>query len=84
MSFIIENWYLFAAVLLSSTLLFFPVLTGAGGHFCAGDDVVAFSAVPDSAEKDAWRVRIQECYAALQSAPKPVIALRNAMAPSRV
>jgi len=50
------------------------VLTGAGGHFCAGDDVVAFSAVPDSAEKDAWRVRIQECYAALQSAPKPVIA----------
>ena len=32
MSFIIENWYLFAAVLLSSTLLFFPVLTGAGGE----------------------------------------------------
>lgn len=50
------------------------VLTGAGGHFCAGDDVVAFSAVTDEAQKDVWRERIQACYAALQSAPKPVIA----------
>ncbi|BEP52131.1 enoyl-CoA hydratase/isomerase family protein [Variovorax sp. V116] len=50
------------------------VLTGAGGHFCAGDDVVAFSAVIDEAEKDVWRARIQACYAAVQSAPKPVIA----------
>ncbi|WP_431153169.1 enoyl-CoA hydratase/isomerase family protein [Acidovorax facilis] len=50
------------------------VLTGAGGHFCAGDDVVAFSSVAGEAEKDVWRARIQECYAALQSVPKPVIA----------
>jgi enoyl-CoA hydratase/carnithine racemase len=50
------------------------VLTGTGGHFCAGDDVVAFSAVTDEAKKDVWRARIQACYAAVQSAPKPVIA----------
>jgi enoyl-CoA hydratase/carnithine racemase len=50
------------------------VLTGAGGHFCAGDDVVAFSAITGEAEKNAWRARIQECYAAVQAAPKPVIA----------
>lgn len=50
------------------------VLTGADGHFCAGDDVVAFSAVTDEAQKDLWRARIQESYAAVQAAPKPVIA----------
>ena len=50
------------------------VLTGAGGHFCAGDDVKAFSSITDETQKDVWRARIQECYAALQSAPKPVIA----------
>ena len=50
------------------------VVTGAGGHFCAGDDVVAFSAITDEAEKDRWRARIQECYAVLQSTAKPVIA----------
>ena len=50
------------------------VVTGAEGHFCAGDDVVAFSAVTDEKEKNIWRARIQECYAALQSTPKPVIA----------
>ncbi len=50
------------------------VLTGADGHFCAGDDVKAFSAVSDEAQKDRWRVRIQECYATVQAAPKPVIA----------
>lgn len=50
------------------------VLTGAGGHFCAGDDVLAFSQVSDETAKDLWRARIQECYAAVQAAPKPVIA----------
>jgi enoyl-CoA hydratase/carnithine racemase len=50
------------------------VLTGDGGHFCAGDDVIAFSAVNDEGEKDIWRARIQETYATLQAMPKPVIA----------
>jgi enoyl-CoA hydratase/carnithine racemase len=50
------------------------VLTGDGGHFCAGDDVIAFSAVTDEGEKDICRARIQETYAALQAMPKPVVA----------
>ncbi|MFZ4288066.1 enoyl-CoA hydratase/isomerase family protein [Variovorax sp. HJSM1_2] len=50
------------------------VLTGAEGHFCAGDDVKAFSAVTDEAQKELWRARIQQCYAAVQAVPKPVIA----------
>ncbi|MBC5764652.1 enoyl-CoA hydratase/isomerase family protein [Ramlibacter albus] len=51
------------------------VLTGAGGHFCAGDDIVAFSeARSDVAFAQVWRDRIQACYAAVQATPKPVIA----------
>lgn len=51
------------------------VLTGSGGHFCAGDDLVAFAPVrEDPVRADAWRARIQECYAAVQALPKPVIA----------
>jgi enoyl-CoA hydratase/carnithine racemase len=51
------------------------VLTGAGGHFCAGDDIVAFAPVRDDpVQADVWRARIQECYAAVQATPKPVIA----------
>lgn len=51
------------------------VLTGAGGAFCAGDDIVAFSAVrDDAAQAQAWRERIQQAYAAIQNAPVPVIA----------
>lgn len=51
------------------------VLTGAGGAFCAGDDIVAFSAVRDDAERtDLYRKRIQEAYAAVQEAAFPVIA----------
>lgn len=51
------------------------VLTGAGGHFCAGDDIVAFAPVrEDPPRAHAWRTRIQECYAAVQAMPKPVIA----------
>lgn len=51
------------------------VLTGAGGHFCAGDDLIAFAEVRDDERAaDAYRRRIQECYAAVQAAPFPVIA----------
>lgn len=51
------------------------VLTGAGGHFCAGDDIVAFAPVREDAQRaDVWRARIQEAYSAVQAIPKPVIA----------
>ncbi|WP_176133968.1 enoyl-CoA hydratase/isomerase family protein, partial [Paraburkholderia hospita] len=51
------------------------VLTGSGGHFCAGDDIVAFAAAKaDPAHAEVYRQRIQEAYAAVQSAPLPVIA----------
>lgn len=51
------------------------VLTGAGGDFCAGDDIIAFRAIKhDLAAADAQRQRIQECYAALQDAPFPIVA----------
>jgi len=51
------------------------VLTGAGGAFCAGDDIAAFSAVRDDIERaDIYRKRIQEAYAAVQQAAFPVIA----------
>jgi enoyl-CoA hydratase/carnithine racemase len=51
------------------------VLTGADGDFCAGDDIVAFRAIKDDARAaDEQRRRIQECYAALQDAPFPIVA----------
>lgn len=51
------------------------VLTGAGGHFCAGDDVLDFASVRDQAEDaDAYRADIRESYAAIMAAPFPVIA----------
>lgn len=51
------------------------VLAGAGGDFCAGDDIIAFRAIKhDAAAADAQRRRIQECYAAVQDAPFPIVA----------
>ncbi|OZI32103.1 hypothetical protein CAL29_30185 [Bordetella genomosp. 10] len=51
------------------------VLRGAEGHFCAGDDILAFrEALSDTVRADAYRAVIQECYAAVQDAPIPVIA----------
>ena len=51
------------------------VLNGAGSDFCAGDDIVAFRAIKDDARAaDEQRSRIQECYAALQDAPFPIVA----------
>jgi enoyl-CoA hydratase/carnithine racemase len=51
------------------------VLTGAQGHFCAGDDILAFrEALSDPVRADAYRAVIQECFAAVQAAPVPVIA----------
>jgi len=51
------------------------ILTGEGGHFCAGDDIIAFrAAMNDPEEAETYRARIQECYAAVQDLPVPVIA----------
>jgi enoyl-CoA hydratase/carnithine racemase len=51
------------------------ILTGAGGHFCAGDDIHAFRELQnDPVRADTYRERIQECYAAVQATPQPVIA----------
>ena len=51
------------------------ILTGAGGDFCAGDDIIAFRAVKnDPRAADEQRKRIQDCYTALQDTPFPVIA----------
>jgi enoyl-CoA hydratase len=51
------------------------VLTGAGGHFCAGDDIVAFSKVRDDvALRSAYWEAIMQCYAAIARTPVPVIA----------
>ncbi|HVF63091.1 MAG TPA: enoyl-CoA hydratase/isomerase family protein [Casimicrobiaceae bacterium] len=54
------------------------VLTGAGGHFCAGDDIVAFSRVRDDPPRRAvyWN-SIMDCYAAIARVPVPVIAAIN-------
>jgi enoyl-CoA hydratase/carnithine racemase len=51
------------------------VLTGSGGHFCAGDDIVAFSKVRDHEGRRAeyWNA-IMGCYAAIAGARVPVIA----------
>ena len=51
------------------------VLTGAGNDYCAGDDIIAFRAIKENpVAADAQRRRIQECYAALQDAPFPIVA----------
>jgi len=51
------------------------ILTGSGGHFCAGDDIVAFSRVRDhpGPRAEYWNA-IMDCYAAIADARVPVIA----------
>jgi len=51
------------------------VITGAGGAFCAGDDIAAFAAVRDRPEERAryWDY-IMACYAAVSAAKVPVVA----------
>ena len=51
------------------------VVTGAGGAFCAGDDIIAFAAVRDHPQERAryWDF-IMACYAAISAAKVPVVA----------
>jgi enoyl-CoA hydratase/carnithine racemase len=51
------------------------VLTGAGGHFCAGADISEFPVVRDTAEKGVQYEReIDETTKAIMDIPKPTIA----------
>ncbi|WP_426955555.1 enoyl-CoA hydratase/isomerase family protein [Muricoccus radiodurans] len=51
------------------------ILTGAGGAFCAGDDILAFAAVRDDPPaRQAYWDHIMACYAAVSAARVPVIA----------
>jgi enoyl-CoA hydratase len=51
------------------------VLTGSGGAFCAGDDILAFASVRNnpSARTRYWN-HIMECYAAVSGISVPVVA----------
>ena len=51
------------------------ILTGAGGAFCAGDDIMAFASVRDdpAARRSYWD-HIMACYAAVSAARVPVVA----------
>lgn len=51
------------------------ILTGAGGAFCAGDDIGAFAAVRDDPPaRQAYWDTIMGCYAAVSAARVPVVA----------
>ncbi len=51
------------------------ILTGAGGAFCAGDDIAAFAAVRDDPPaRQAYWDHIMACYAAVSASRVPVVA----------
>ena len=51
------------------------LLTGAGGHFCAGNDIVDYGAIRgDRVAEDGWMASIASAYAAIRDVPFPVIA----------
>ena len=51
------------------------VLTGAGGHFCAGADISEFALVrADSAGGAVYEREVAACYAAIRALPQPSIA----------
>lgn len=51
------------------------ILTGAGGAFCAGDDIAAFAAVRDDAQaRQSYWNDIMACYAAVSASRVPVVA----------
>lgn len=51
------------------------VLTGAGGHFCAGNDIFDYGAIrSDKDAQAAWMDAIKASYAAIREVPMPVIA----------
>jgi enoyl-CoA hydratase/carnithine racemase len=51
------------------------VLTGAGGHFCAGADISEFAqARADSASGAAYEREVAACYEAIRALPQPSVA----------
>jgi enoyl-CoA hydratase/carnithine racemase len=52
------------------------ILTGAGGHFCAGNDIFDYGAIRhDKASQAAWMSAIKDAYAAIRDVPVPVVAV---------
>jgi enoyl-CoA hydratase/carnithine racemase len=51
------------------------ILTGAGGHFCAGADISEFAELRADSETGAEYSReVAACYAAIRAAPQPTVA----------
>lgn len=50
------------------------ILTGAGGHFCAGDDLKESELKHGGGAAERYMESIRDAYAAIESAPFPVIA----------
>jgi len=51
------------------------ILTGAGGHFCAGDDIVDSANARANGTQQAYAAGIESAFQALVNAPFPVIAV---------
>jgi len=64
---------IFASLAADGTRL--AILTGAGGHFCAGNDILDYEPVRGDREaEDAWMASIAAAYAAIRGVPFPVVA----------
>ncbi|MDB5797948.1 MAG: 3-hydroxybutyryl-CoA dehydratase [Paucimonas sp.] len=54
------------------------ILTGAGGHFCAGADISEFATVRATVEQGVeYEVAVDDCCDAIANTPKPTIAVIN-------
>lgn len=54
------------------------ILTGAGGHFCAGADISEFAKVRATVEQGIeYEVAVDDCCDAIANTPKPTIAVVN-------
>lgn len=56
------------------------VLTGAGDHFCAGDDIGALATIDDEHDARELADTLLECWNTIESSPVPVIGRANGSA----